>query len=150
MQRTVAKLIAILFALAALALAIRAAESELWVGIWMMLFIYLALPVGLLTIADLVRAARGKEASDSLFSTAVHVTAVFAFLLGYLLHRIAEWSDSPVADRQVWLPLIFVALVYVVPLVYTVRFRMGEMFSRGLRNVDTLKPPVDETGDHDR
>jgi len=59
LKRALSKLIAIVVVLSALSVAISVTESEIWLGIWFILFIYFAIPVLLLSIADLIRSVRG-------------------------------------------------------------------------------------------
>lgn len=133
MKRTLTKLIAIVVVLSALSLAISVTESEIWLGIWLVLFIYIAIPVLFLSIADLIRSIRGKPAKDSIFSTGIHVTAVFGFLVGFLLYRMSVWSDHPSVDKHAYLPLLFVAMVYGFPAIMWIRARATEIFFRAIR-----------------
>jgi hypothetical protein len=141
MKRVVAKFAAILAILAALAAAIGSAESEFWLGLWMLAFVYVAIPVMLLTIADLIRTARGRADDEQVFSTGVHVTAVFAFLVGYLVYKMAVWSEHPMVDRHAYLPIVFVALVYGFPTYFRFRSKVMESALEALKTEEVLQVP---------
>lgn len=150
MKRVLAKLSAIVATLVALIAAIGVTESEVWLGVWMIAFIYLAIPVALLTIADFIRTARGTEDDGQFFSTGVHVTAVFGFLVGYLLYKMAVWSEHPMVDRHAYLPILFVALVYGYPTFLGLRSKAAEVAMNALRTEDVLEMPdtkVQEEGE---
>ena len=141
MKRTLIKLIAIVVVLSALSVAISVTESEIWLGIWFTLFIYFAIPVLLLSIADLIRSIRGTPAKRSIFSTGIHVTAVFGFLVGFLLYRMSVWSDHPSVDKHAYLPLLFVAMVYGFPAIMWIRARATEIFFRSVSTEEVLEAP---------
>ena len=141
LKRTLIKLIAIVVVLSALSVAISVTESEIWLGIWFTLFIYFAIPVLLLSIADLIRSIRGTPAKRSIFSTGIHVTAVFGFLVGFLLYRMSVWSDHPSVDKHAYLPLLFVAMVYGFPAIMWIRARATEIFFRSVSTEEVLEAP---------
>ena len=125
--------------LLALGTAISVTESEVWLGIWFILFIYFSLPVLILSIADLIRIRRGVDDRHSIFSTGIHITAVFGFLVGLLLYKMAVWSEHPSVDRHAYLPLLFVALVYGFPLVMWIRTRAVTIFFQTINTEETLE-----------
>jgi hypothetical protein len=59
LKKALSKLIAIIVILCSLSVAIGVTESEIWLGIWLILFIYFGIPVLLLSIADLIQSFRG-------------------------------------------------------------------------------------------
>ena len=88
--------------------------------------------------ADIVREIRGPEAETGFFSTGIHVTAVFACLVGYLLYRMADWTDHAFEDKHVYLPFIFVAVVYGYPLLMWLRAKAMDIFFDAVRTEDEL------------
>jgi len=141
LKRTLIKLIAIVVVVSALSVAISVTESEIWLGIWFILFIYFAIPVLLLSIADLIRSIRGKPAKHSIFSTGIHVTAIFGFLVGFLLYGMSVWSDHPSVEKHAYLPLLFVAMVYGFPAIMWIRARATEIFFRSVSTEEVLEAP---------
>ncbi|MDJ0911325.1 MAG: hypothetical protein QNI99_19230 [Woeseiaceae bacterium] len=135
------KLVAIIVILIALAVAISVTTSELWLGIWLVLFILLGIPVLLLSIGDLIDSFGGSSEKQPVVPAVIHVTAVFACLIGFLLYKLAEWSEHPMADKHADLPLIFVAIVYGVPLIMWIRGKATEAFFRAASTEETLEAP---------
>ena len=148
MKRVIAKLFAVVSALLALGAAIGETDSELWLGIWMVAFIYVALPVSLLTIADLIRIARGKEDHATIFSTGIHITAVFAFIVGYFVYKMSVWSEHPMVDRHAYLPILLVALVYGFPTYLMLRAKLTRTVIDAVKTEEVLElPKSPESGD---
>lgn len=135
------KLVGVFVILIALAVAIGVTTSEIWLGIWFILFIYFGIPVLLLSIADLIRSFRALPEKNSIFSTVVHVTAVFAFLIGFLVYRMSVWSEHPMVDKHAYMPLFFVAMVYGVPLLIWIRAKATEYFFRAVNTEEVLQAP---------
>ena len=138
MKKTLSKLIAIIVILCSLSIAIGVTESEIWLGIWFILFIYFGIPVLLLSIADLIRSIRGTPEEHSVFSTGIHVTAVFGFLIGFLLYRMSVWSEHPSVEKHAYLPLLFVAMVYGYPAIMWIRAKATEIFFRSVSTEEAL------------
>ena len=141
MSRAITKLVAVLVILCSLAVAIGVTESEIWLGVWFILFIYFGVPVLLLSIADLIRSIRGSPEQNSIFSTGIHVTAVFGFLVGYLLYKMAVWTEHPMVERHAYLPLLFVAMVYGYPAVMWIRAKATEALFRAVNTEEVLQGP---------
>lgn len=141
MKRALTKLAAIVVILCSLGVAISVTESEIWLGIWFILFIYFGVPVLLLSIADLIRSIRGRPEKNSIFSTGIHVTAVFGFLIGFLLYRMSVWSEHPSVDKHAYLPLLFVAMVYGYPAIMWIRAKATEIFFRAVSTEEVLEAP---------
>ena len=151
MKRAVTKLVAIVVILISLGVAISVTKSEIWLGMWFILFIYFGVPVLLLSIADLIRLFRGTPEKSSIFSTGIHVTAVFGFLVGFLLYRMPVWSEHPSVDKHAYLPLLFVAMVYGYPAIMWIRAKATEVFFRAVSTEEVLETPQidNQTREHD-
>jgi hypothetical protein len=141
LKRATIKLVAIIVILCALGVAINVTESEIWLGVWFILFIYFGVPVLLLSVADLIRSFRGTPEKSSIFSTGIHVTAVFGFLVGFLLYKMAVWSEHPSVDKHAYLPLLFVAMVYGYPAIMWIRAKATEVFFRAVSTEEVLEAP---------
>ena len=148
MRRVISKLFAVFSVLLALGAAIGATDSELWLGVWMIAFIYVAIPVLLLTIADLIRVATGNQDREKVLSTGIHVTAVFAFIIGYFVYKMSVWSEHPMVDRHAYLPILFVAIVYGFPTYLMLRDRLTKTAVDALKTEEVLELPTSrENGD---
>jgi len=138
MKRIAKKLATVVTIIAFLCFAIIITDSELWLTIWLVLLIFVGVPLCLVSVADIVREIRGPEAETGFFSTGIHVTAVFACLVGYLLYRMADWTDHAFEDKHVYLPFIFVAVVYGYPLLMWLRAKAMDIFFDAVRTEDEL------------
>ena len=138
LKKALMKLAAIVVILCSLGVAIGVTESEVWLGVWFVLFIYFGIPVLLLSIADLIRSFRRAPEKNSMFSTGIHVTAVFGFLVGFLLYKMSVWSEHPSVDKHAYLPLLFVAMVYGYPAVMWIRAKAAEIFLRSVSTEEVL------------
>ena len=139
MKKALSKLIAIIVILCSLGVAIGVTESEIWLGAWFILLIYFGIPVLLLSIADLIRSFRGTPEKHSVFSTGIHVTAIFGFLVGFLLYKMAVWSEHPSVDKHAYLPLLFVAMVYGYPAIMWIRAKATKIFFRSISTEESLE-----------
>jgi hypothetical protein len=98
--------------LGGLSYAISATNDEAWLTAWFLLFIFLAIPLGLLATRDAI-AKFSKTKSESGYSwLLLHTCAAFALFIGWGLGRLAEWSQHPMASRHQWLVLALPAIVY--------------------------------------
>jgi hypothetical protein len=105
--------IAVILLIAFLCLAIAQTEDELWLGVWLLLMIFVALPLLLLVARDLLAAATSRQRRGPLL---LHTCAVFAALLGYGVGWMAVDSEHPKAELHQWLVVVFPLFVYVTPL----------------------------------
>ncbi len=138
-MRVAAKLGLVLAFVALLCVAIALAQSEMYLTIWLVLLIFVGLPLVLVTISDAIRTLRSSDRAEGFFSTGIHVTAVFAFALGYILSQMAIWSDHPFKEKHAYLPILFVALVYGYPLVMFLKAKAAETFFSAIQTEEKLK-----------
>lgn len=88
-----------------------------WLGSWFVLFIFIGLPLSLLSLRDLLVAATSGRSSVAFRAWALlHVCAVFAAGVGFLLGHLARESHHPRAELHQWLVLVLPGLVYLAPL----------------------------------
>jgi Zn-dependent protease with chaperone function len=115
MRRALLKFFAVVVFIAALIFVLRHADSETWVGIVLLLLIFLGLPLALFSISDVLRALPFRGFAGRAWP--LHIGAIFAALLGAFFGRLATLSEHPQAELHQWFPLIFPAILYsIVPL----------------------------------
>jgi len=105
----------VLAGVALLLVAIVRSTSELWLGVWVLTLIFVALPIVLFLLRDLAALHIRPRSQGQAFWLLIHVCAVLGFLLGYGIYRLSVWSEHPMVEKHRWLPYVFVALVYFVP-----------------------------------
>jgi hypothetical protein len=115
MRRAMLKLLGTVVMLTVVGWAIGHTQDQLWLGIWFLLFIFLGVPLVLLSIRDLLLSFFANRSESFKAWAIVHVCAVFAFLLGLLLASGARSTGHPKADLHQWLVLILPGLVYLAP-----------------------------------
>jgi uncharacterized membrane protein SirB2 len=105
----------VLAGVALLLMAIVRSSSQLWLGIWVVALVFVALPIVLFLLRDVVALFVRPRSERQAFWVLIHVSAVLAFLLGYGVYKLSVWSEHPMVEKHRWLPYVFVALVYFVP-----------------------------------
>ena len=119
-------LIAILMAGLVLAIANTDSRSS-WLGIWMILILFVGLPLSLLAIRDLLVAASSRK-SESFGSWALlHICAIFAAIIGWLVGYMAVESQHPKAELHRWLVLALPGFVYLSPVLMALHGDIGFM-----------------------
>lgn len=106
-------LIAILF-FAGLCIAIWRTEAEGWLTAWFILLVYVALPLILVTARDALSGRMPRWLGTGQFL--LHVCALFAAVLGYLVGWMAVDSEHPKANLHQLLVVVFPLFVYLTPL----------------------------------
>ena len=96
-----------------LVLAIGGTSDEFWLTAWFLAFVFLVIPLVLLSVRDLIATCFQAGGPAFRLWLLLHVCAVFAAVIGYSLGLLAELSGHPKAK---WLIVILPALVYVTPL----------------------------------
>lgn len=96
-----------------LVLAIAGTSDEFWLTAWSLAFVFLAIPLILLSVRDLIAAFSQASGPGFRFWLMLHVCAVFAAVIGYFLGLLAESYGHPKAR---WLIVILPSLVYLTPL----------------------------------
>ncbi|MBI4591693.1 MAG: hypothetical protein HY725_22935 [Candidatus Rokubacteria bacterium] len=96
-----------------LVLAFASTSDDAWLTVWSLALVFVALPLILLSARDLIATFFEASGPASGFWLMLHVCAVFAAVIGYLLGLLAESSGHPKAK---WLVIILPALVYLTPL----------------------------------
>jgi hypothetical protein len=86
-----------------------------WLVAWFLLFFFVGLPLGLLSIRDLLVAFFSSASASFRAWLLLHVCATFAACIGCLLGHMARASGHPKADLHQWLALVLPALVYLTP-----------------------------------
>lgn len=87
-----------------------------WAIVWWLMFIFVALPVLLLAVRDLIAAFSSRHSHSFRAWLMLHVCAAFAALLGLFLAWMSRASGHPKAELHQWLVLVLPALVYLTPL----------------------------------
>lgn len=87
-----------------------------WLSVWFLLFFFLGIPLVLLSIRDLGLESFRKRGPAFRAWLLLHVCALFAAFIGWLLGYIAVESGHPKAHLHQWLVLILPALVYLTPI----------------------------------
>jgi NAD/NADP transhydrogenase beta subunit len=99
-----------------------------------MIAFYILLAVGFLRLGAKL-SKHHPRVFGSRFTGTVHVLALFAFLIGCLLAWMAYASDNPMKERQLFLPLDFVLIVYGVVLIIWIRTAGLRMLIRMLSSL---------------
>lgn len=113
LKRLALKALAAMIFAASLCAYIACAEQEPWGG-WYLLFIYIAVPLNLLFIKDLLVCVMPRWLAPE--QVLLHVCAMFAAVLGYGLGLLSHWSGIEGAPARYVLTAIFPLVVYGVPL----------------------------------
>ncbi len=98
-----------------LSVAIYIAESDTWVSVWMLLFIFLGLPLSFMSLRDLIVKVLPNWLGPS--QVLLHLIALFSAVLGYFLGYLAIESQHPKAELHQLMVVIFPAMVYAAPLI---------------------------------
>jgi len=116
MRRAIVKSILVGALIAALVLAIgRTPNESPLLGLWFILFIFVSIPLALLSIRDLIVSFRSGSSESSRAWLLLHVCALFAAGVGFLIARLAKASGHPKAEWDEWLVVVLPALVYLTP-----------------------------------
>lgn len=122
MRHALAKLLAVAVLLAALVFAIGStANDSAWLVAWFLLFIFLGVPLVLLSLRDVLLALFARTSETFQAWLLLHVCAAFAACIGLGLGYLARASAHPKAESHAWLVLILPALVYLVPLLLALK-----------------------------
>jgi hypothetical protein len=111
----VAKTISTIVFVGALCFAISSAESELWLTVWSVLLLFLGIPFSLLVLRDMLIFVAPKWLGPS--QMLLHLCAIFAARLGYVLGSMAISSEHEKADLHQLLVFILPLFVYSTPLI---------------------------------
>lgn len=113
MKPVVRKLAGCILLAVTLGLAIAGTRDEFWLTVWSLALVFLAVPLMLLSVRDLIAAFSRASGPGSRFWLMLHLCAVFAAAIGYSLAALVE----PSARSQTrWLIVVLPALVYLTPL----------------------------------
>lgn len=113
MKPAVLKFTGALVLAVALGSAFASTSDEAWLTLWSLAFVFLAVPLILLSVRDLIVAYSATTGPAFGFWLMLHVCAIFAAAIGYLLGSLADSSDHP---KTKWLIVILPVLVYLTPL----------------------------------
>lgn len=100
--------------IASLSWAISSTDNELWLIAWFLMFIFIGVPLVLVTTRDLLVHLKPRWLGRS--QLLLHVCAIFGALIGYLLGVMAVESEHPEAHLHQLLVVIFPLMVYLTPL----------------------------------
>jgi hypothetical protein len=110
-------LLGTLAALAAIYFALTRTNNETYVGVLILLFIFVGMPCLLFAIRGIFVALRRSPSSPrARVSVLVHVCAMFGALVGAGIYSLGRAYDGPSASRQAWLIIIFPAIIYGIKL----------------------------------
>jgi hypothetical protein len=122
MRRALAKLFVVAVFVAALVFAIgNTANESAWLVAWFLLFIFLGVPLALLSIRDVLLAGFAQTSATFRGWLLLHVCAAFAACIGLGLGYMARASGHPKAELHQWLAVILPALVYVAPMLLALK-----------------------------
>ena len=122
MRRAIVKAVCVAAFIAALVVAIgRSASDNPWLGVWFILFIFVGVPLALLSIRDLLVSIRSNASESSRAWLLLHVCAVFAAGVGLLLARMSKASGGSKSELDQWLVLVLPGLVYLAPVLLALR-----------------------------
>jgi hypothetical protein len=113
MKPAVLKFIGALVLVVALGLAFAGTSDEAWLTLWSLAFVFLVVPLILLSVRDLIATYSAATSQAFGFWLMLHICAVFAAAIGYWLGSLADSSDHP---KTKWLIVILPVLVYLTPL----------------------------------
>jgi hypothetical protein len=107
-------LLGTLAALAAIYFALTRTNNETYVGVLILLFIFVGMPCLLFAIRGFfVALRRSPSSSQTSFSILIHVCAAFGALVGVGVYAMIRASDPSHASRAAWLVVIFPAIIYL-------------------------------------
>jgi hypothetical protein len=113
MRTATAFLLGTLAALAAIYFALTRTNNETYVGVLILLFIFVGMPCMLFAIRGFfVALRRSPSSSQARFSVLIHVCAAFGTLVGVGVYALIRASDPSHAFRAAWLIVIFPAIIY--------------------------------------
>ena len=127
MKKAFVKLVLVAVLMAGLIWAIGATNHEGWLSLWFLLFFFAGIPVSLLSLRDFLLSFSRVQTAVSRFWLMLHVCAVFAAGVGYLLGLMAESSEHPKADLHRWLVVVFPSLVYLTPVLLQLHAAPGQL-----------------------
>ena len=114
MRTASAFLLGTLAALAAIYFALTRTNNETYVGVLILLFIFVGMPCLLFAIRRFfVALGRSHSSSQTRFSVLIHVCAAFGALIGVGVCALTRASDPSYAPRAAWLIVIFPAIIYL-------------------------------------
>lgn len=97
-----------------LVIAISLTDNESWLTVWLLLFIFVGIPLSLLVTKDLLVNFFPKWLGSS--QVLLHICALFGAIIGYGLGVLAVASGHEKAQVAQLMVVIFPALVYLTPL----------------------------------
>lgn len=109
------KAVLIMVFVVALCLAISSTNHESWLTVWFTLFVFVAIPLSLLVLKDLIVIVAPKWLGPS--QILLHVCAAFGAVIGYALGVMAVSTDHEKAHLHQLLVVIFPLVVYAMPLI---------------------------------
>ena len=135
MRKDVIKLLAVLGATASLIYAVGETKDEDWLTLWFLLLIFVAVPLALLALRDVVLSFFSIRGESRRFWFLLHVCAAFAAVVGYLLGIMAAHSGHPRAELQRWLVVLLPLLVYLFPVLLWLHSLPRQLALRVWRNI---------------
>ena len=133
MRTASAYLLGTLAALAAIYFALTRTNNETYVGVLILLFIFVGMPSLLFAIRGFfVALRRSPSSSQTRFSVLIHVCAAFGALVGVGVYALTRASDPSYASRAAWLIVILPAIIYLWVLTAGI---VGAVFGNILRRV---------------
>lgn len=107
-------------------LAIAATEDESWLTVWLLVFVFIALPTLLLSLRDLLALVSPRWLGRRpLF---LHICAAFGAGIGYGLGWMAVDSGHPQPHLHRLLVIVFPLIVYVTPLLLLLHGQAYDQF----------------------
>lgn len=120
-------------------LAIAATEDESWLTVWLLVFVFIALPALLLSLRDLLALVSPRWLGRR--PLLLHICAALGAGIGYGLGWMAVDSGHPQAHLHRLLVIVFPLIVYVTPLLLLLQGQAYDQFKAfhlGTRDEDDL------------